>query len=299
MKKARRASAMALWLVAAAAPPGGAVIGLGARFGDVIIENVQPGRTYDLREAAHVPFVVQNNGDEEADVEVRFSRPEKGALAKDFEAVPDPGWFKAVPAKVRIGAHGLGYFDLLLSVPDEPGLNGRNFQVTATAAMVGTGLFNVGIDNRIRFSVGPGPESLQAEKKKKAMQQLDFDVTPSEIHLRDVPVGEKYDVRKEARKSVRVANFAAERLEVVLTPEKWNASYPLPGGYEPIPDAGWIRMAKSTVTVAPEAIGLADFAVTVPAGAEWKGRKFAAMIRTGLTTGFWLDAPVRVFVETR
>lgn len=290
---------LALALLFVGASPGGAVIGLGARFGDVVLENIQPGKSYDLRDLAHVPFVVENHGDDAAEVEVKFSRPAKAAVAKDFESIPDPGWFKAVPSKILIGAHSLGYFDLILTVPDDPALKGKNFQVVATAAMVGTGLLNVGIENRIRFSVGPGPDSLQAEKKKKAMQQLDFDVTPSELYLRDVTVGKPYDMRRETKKTIRVANFAPDALAVLMTTDKWATNYALPEGYEPIPDAGWVSLEKSTVTVAADAIGQANLVVKVPDDPKWKGRKFAVMVRTGLATGFWLDAPVKVYLETK
>src|SRR4051794_19169323 len=86
-------------------------IGLGMRFGDVILEGVQMGRTYDLREAAHVPFGVENKGDADADIVVEFRKPTSG-LAKDYEAIPDPSWMQALPAKMRIGAHSVGFFDL-------------------------------------------------------------------------------------------------------------------------------------------------------------------------------------------
>ena len=289
-------------LTAALAAPAGlrsarAEIGLGARFGDVILENVQPGRTYDLREAAHVPFGVENRGDADSDATVEFEKPTR--LAEGYEAVPDPGWFKAIPSSIRIGAHSIGYFDLLLTVPEDPALKGRNFQVNVKARLAGEGMFSLAVDNRVRFSIGPGPESVQAEKKKKAMQQLDFDVTPSEIYLRDVPVGRTYDARKEARKSIRVANFAPDALAVLMTVEKWDRNYPLPEGYEPIPEPGWMRMSKSTVTVAGDQIGQASFTVKIPDDAKWKGKRFAAMVRTGLTSGFWLDAPVKVYLETK
>ena len=291
--------ALGLTFLLGGASPGKAVIGLGARFGDVILENVQPGHVYDLREVSHVPFVVENHGDDAAEVEVRFRRPEKLRLSRDYEAIPDPNWFKAVPSRILVGPHSQGYFDLLLNVPDEPALKGKSYEVTAIAAMVGTGLLNVGIENRIRFSMGPGPESIQAEKKAKAMEQVDFDVTPSELYVRELPVGREYNVRKESKKSIRVANFSPDALSVMMTVEKWDPTYPLPEGYEPIPEPSWVRMEKSTVTVIGDQIGLANLIVKVPDDAKWKGKRFAALVRTGLTTGFWLDAPVRVYLETK
>ncbi|MEK7388950.1 MAG: hypothetical protein AAB036_04565 [Elusimicrobiota bacterium] len=274
-----------------------AKIGLGARFGDVILEGVQPGRTYNLREAAKVPFGIENRGDAETEVIVEFARPMKAELSENYEHAPDLSWFKAMPERMRIPAKGLGFFDLIMTVPDDPKLAGRHFQVMLNARSNG-GLFGVMVTNRIRVSMGPGPNSLKAEKKTKAMQQLDFDVTPQTLYLTGVPVGRVYDSRKEAKKALRVANFAADELEVLLSLEKWDSRFTMPEGYQAIPDVSWIRMKKSTVTVGSDEIVQAGLMVEVPDKPEYKGKRWAVMVRTGLTTGFWLDAPVKVLLET-
>ncbi len=295
-----KSRAMVVVLAAALlAPPGArADIGLAARFGDVILEGAKPGRVYDLKEASHVPFGIENRGDAEIEVAVEFERPRKGLLSKDYEEIPDPSWLKAVPAKLRVPAKGVGFFDLLLSIPDDPKLVGRHFQVSVKA--VGTaGLFGVAVENRVRFSVGPGPQSLAAEKKKKAMQQLDFDVTPPTLFLTEVPVGGPWDSRKEARKTVRVANYARDALKVRMTVEGWDASMPLPEGYTPIPDPSWIKVRTPEMTVAPDEIAQTGFVLSVPDEPKYRGKRWAALARTGLSTGFWLDAPVKILVETK
>jgi hypothetical protein len=295
----RTRTAIALLALAAWSPPSvWADIGLAARFGDVILEGARPGRTYDLKEAAHVPFGIENRGDAEIEVVVEFDRPRKGTLSKDYEEIPDPSWMKAVPERLRIPAKGVGFFDLLLSVPDDRKLEGRHFQVNVKAVGA-AGLFGVAVENRVRFSVGPGPESLKAEKKKKAMQQLDFDVTPSSLFLTEVPVGRSWDSRKEGRKAVRVANYARDALKVRMTVEKWDAGVPLPEGCDAIPDPSWIKVKTPEMTVSPDEIVQTGFVLEVPDEAKYRGKRWAALVRTGLTTGFWLDAPVKLIVETQ
>lgn len=288
----------AVLALAALCPPAKAVIGLAAKFGDVVLEGAQLGHVYDLKEAAHLPFGIENRGDADIEVGVEFHRPQKGTLSKDYEEIPDPSWMKAVPEKIRIPAHGIGYFDLLLSIPDDPKLTGRHFQVTVKAVGI-DGLFGVAVDNRVRFSIGAGPESLKAEKKKKAMQQLDFDVSPQTLYLTEVPVGRSWDSRAEARKTVRVANYARDPLAVKLSVEKWDASIPLPEGYEVMIDTSWVKVKTPSLTVAPDEIGQTGFVVDVPDEPKNRGRKWAVIVRTGLSTGFWLDAPVKLLVETK
>jgi hypothetical protein len=286
-------------MIAALWPPGPAQakIGLSARFGDVILESAQPGRTYNLREAARVPFGVENRGDAQTEVVVEFEKPRKDRLAEGYEAIPDPTWMKAMPDRLTLGPKAVGFFDLLLTIPDDPALTGRHFQVTVKAKG-GGGLFGVAVENRVRISIGPGPESIKAEKKKKAMQQLDFDVTPRELYLTGVPVGKAWDARKEAKRSIRIANYAADALSIRLEVASWDSRFQMPEGYEPVPELSWIRLKTDVVTVGAEEIGQASLIVTVPGEEKHKGRKYAAMIRSGLTTGFWLDAPVKVLIET-
>lgn len=282
-----------------AALPARADIGLALRFGDVILEDVKPNRIYDLRDVAHVPFGVENHGDADADIIVEFVRPPKNELSKDYEQIPDPSWFKAIPSKMRIGAHQIGYFDIVLNTPDDETNKGRHFQVTAIARTTGQGMFDVGVENKIRFSFGPGPDSIAAEKKKKAMQHLDFDVTPQDMYLTGVAPGTPFDAKKEAKKTIRVANYSSDPLAVKMTIEKWNPNIPLPEGYEPLPDLTWLKLKDPTIKVAGEAIGLASVIVNIPNDEKLKGRHFAALIRTGLTSGFWLDAPVKIYIETK
>lgn len=289
----------ALALCALLAAPAAADIGLAARFGDVVLEGAAPGRVYNLREQLRLPFAIENRGDSETEITVEFLLPPKHGLAPGYEAVPDPGWFRAIPAKMTVAPKALGYFDLLLTIPDDPALTGKHYQAIIKARSSDNGLFGLAIENKIRFSIGPGPETLQAEKKKKAMQKLDFDVTPQALYLQAVPMGTLYDVKKEQKKSLRVANYDAEDLGLQFSSEPWDSRLLPPEGYAAVPDPGWLVFKSSMVVVEGEAIKQVGFFLNVPDKPEYKGKKYAALIKTGLTTGFWLDAPVKVYFETQ
>lgn len=294
---ARRAVVLAL-AFGLSPGPAWAKLGLKARFGDLILEGVKPGRTYSLKDAARVPLGVENPGDGDLEVVVEASKPRPKTEAAGYEAIPDPAWLKAVPDKVLIGPKGVGFFDLLLTVPDDPKLVGRHFQVQVRMKGTGDSMLGLAIENKVRFSVGPGPEELKEEKKRKAMQQLDFDVTPRSLTLPGVTPGKAWDSRREARKTIRVANYAPDPLALVLSVEGWAPGAATPDGYEPIPDPGWITVRPSTVTVAPDEIGTAALVVEVPDEPKYRGKRWAATVRSGLATGYWLDAPVRLLVET-
>jgi hypothetical protein len=281
------------------AGPARAAIGLQSRFGDVILEGVRAGHTYDIGSQAHVPFAVENTGDAQADVVIEFERPMKSVLKKGYEPIPDPSWVKAIPGRLSIAPKSVGYFDLFLTVPGDPALKGKSYQCEVKARTVGTGMLAVAVEGDLRFSLGPGPASLAAEKRLKAMQQLDYDMTPQRLYLTDVPTGGKWDSRREERKLIRVANYAPDRLALHLTVGRWDPEVPLPDGYEPIPDPGWVRVEKSTLAVGTDEIAVTGLVVDVPDKPQYRGRRWAAMVRAALTTGFWLDSRVQLFVDTR
>lgn len=275
------------------------LIGLAARFGDVIVENAEIGKTYNLREALKIPFGIENRGSSSVEVVVEIEQPEKKTLKQPYESIPDPSWVKVFPAKLLVGPNSQGFFDLLLTIPNDPTLNGRHFIAIIKAKTAGTGLLGVGVENKLRFSIGAGPESLKEEKRQKAMAKLDFDISPQALYLVDVPIGVKFDAKKDQGKTIRVANFSPDKLEILLSSSTWDPQLSLPVGYEAIPDPGWISFKENSALIGAEEIKMFSPIIQIPNDPKYKGKKFGGLIRSGLKTGFWLDAPVRVFITVK
>lgn len=290
---------LGLLLITVGVPTQGWSLGLAARFGEVVVENAEIGKTYNLRETLKLPFGIENRSQGEVEVVVEFEAPIPTAIKSGYEAIPDPTWLKALPATLRIGPKSQGFFDLLLTIPDDEKLNRRHFHAIVKARTLNTGLIGVAIENSLRFSVGPGPEALKDEKRQKAMSRLDFDVSPKTIYVTDVPVGTRFDVKQNQNKVIRIANYAADPLSVQLTSEEWNVKMYKPEGYESIPDPKWIKFKTTEQKIESEQIGVFQFVVEIPNKPEYRGKNYAALIRTGLTTGYWLDAPVTVFISTK
>jgi hypothetical protein len=252
-----------------------------------------------LRETLKLPFGIENRSQGEVEVVVEFERPIPTAVKKGYEPIADPTWLKAIPETLRIGPNSQGFFDLLLSIPNDEKLNGHHYHAIVKARTKNTGLIGVAIENNLRFSIGPGPETLKEEKRQKAMSRLDFDVSPKTIYVPDVPLGQSFDVKQNQNKVIRVANYAVDPLPIKLTSEEWNSKLYKPEGYEPIPDPSWIKLKTSEQKIESEQIGTFQFVIQIPDKPEYKKKNYAALIRTGLTTGFWLDAPVTLFISTK
>lgn len=299
MKHVIRSIACLIALAIVGEQPGWSM-GLAARFGEIVVENAEIGRTYNLRETLKIPLGIENRSEGPIEVEVIFLQPPEKLLNQNYEVIPDPNWLRALPDRMVIGPNAQGFFDLLLTIPNDPSLNGRHFQATVKARTSGnTGLFGLAIENKLRFSIGPGPEALKEEKRQKAMAQLDFDVSPKSLYVMEVEAGKKTDVKKSQNKVIRVANYSPDPLPIQLTSVEWDKRMYLPAGYEPIPDPSWISFKSSSKDIKGEEIAVFEMVVLVPDDEKYKGKKFAGLVRTGLSTGFWLDAPVSVFINVK
>ena len=74
MSERMRSLALAAVLVGCAAEAR-AVIGLSTQFVNVVMENLEPGRSYNLRELRGIPYTVKNRGDGAVDVIVEVTVP--------------------------------------------------------------------------------------------------------------------------------------------------------------------------------------------------------------------------------
>ncbi len=286
-------------LLAGSVDPSWAKIGLGSKFGEVVVENVELGATYNLRELRQVPFIITNTGDATTEVVIEITIPKKDGLKEGYEAIPDPTWVKVIPDRMTIDPKKNGFCDIILSVPNDPKYAGRHYQANIWAHTGQKYQLGVGVMGRLRFSTGPGPESLKAEKIKKYMMTLDFQMTPEDIYVNDVPQGKKMDVKESTGKAIKVANFADNKLSLRLMPKSWDERFKLPEGYEPAPDPSWVTFAEEKVTVEGSAIGQGKLFITVPPDPAHKGKKYAFLVQAGVVDGMDLEVYTRVFVSVK
>jgi hypothetical protein len=296
--KARRGLALALLLGAAGAAAAGlawAGIGLSSQFIDVVLANLKPGRSYNIRELKGVPYTVKNRGTSPVEVILDVVIPPKGYQRPPFEPIPDPTWVQVRPAKFRLGPGEAGYSDLIITLPDDEKLKDKHFMAQIWARTWNTGMLAAGVKSDIRFSVGKSPDTLEDEKRQKAMVDLNYDFYPASLYVRKAAVG-LYDVKKEERRSFKVTNRSEKLLELVIRPIAWQAyTMTLPAGYEQIEDLKWVRFEPDTLTVDPDTVKEVKVILDVPE--RLKGRKLAFLVQLSLPIGVIVGAANQVYVE--
>src|SRR6266700_3893697 len=163
-----------LWIVVLLIIPSGLwAKGMALRFVDVVLENVAPGTSVNLREYRNMPLVVLNNDNEDMDVAVEIVIPEAKEMKEGYEPIPDPTWIKIIPDHFHLGPLASASSDVLVTIPNDSKLLNHHYEAVIWAhsdnknrMIPGGGVFlEVGLRTRIRMSIGTaGPAAVQREK---------------------------------------------------------------------------------------------------------------------------------------
>lgn len=100
---------------------------------------------------------------------------------------------------------------------------------------------------------------------------------------RELALGGAYSVARHARKTLQLLNSGTETLELSVAAAAPQPSE-LKAGYEPIPDAGWVRFdvdrltLDHRLTLEPGAQAAIDVVLAIPDDPKWAGRRFAAVL---------------------
>lgn len=275
-------------------------LSLSVRFPEIEMENVQPGSVINVRQIRGVPYVVINGSDYPIDVKVGPEIPVPGpaGVKVDFEPVPNPEWLRIVPNHFKLGPGDIGSAEVILSVPNDPKLVGRHFQVNIHAGSDGTEEIAVGINSFIRFTVGAlGPASAKKEKKRIVLSALDLDMTPSVIRLDNIPLGKSVSLKEMKNVLLKMTNRGNEQVKLKLTSVRTDNTQK-ENGWE-IPNPKWLKIKAPHMKMKPDQIKGTDFMLNIPDVPENKGKKFLFLIQAEMDGyDFPLVVSTRVFVTT-
>ncbi|MBI5596153.1 MAG: hypothetical protein HY928_08710 [Elusimicrobia bacterium] len=271
----------------------GATIGLSSQFVNVAMENLEPGKSYNLLELRGLPYTVKNRGDGPVEVLVEITPPTTQECLAPYEPMPDASWMSVSPSRLRLDAGEPGFAALTIDVPNDPKFVGRHFQGQVWAHTLGTGLLAAGVRSNIRFSIGKGPETLEAEAHEKQMVALNYELWPAALYVTKARAG-AYEPAKEEGRQFVLTNRSEEPLELVATAVAWERMG-LPAGYEAPKDLSWVKIEPATVKVDPISLERVRLKLDIPE--QYKGKKLAFLIQLSLPIGTVVNRTNRVLVE--
>ena len=254
--------------------------GLSTQIGEVVVENLQIGQTYNLKELANLRMTARNTGEDVVNLKMDVLRPESRELRQGAAAIPDISWVTLSQDSFTVEPMQPATSDIIISIPDERQYLGKKFQVIIWSHTVGTGstFMEVGLKSRIIFSI----DSVKADVDKLVFSgeaNLDFSLQPEEIHLDNVPLGTSYDITEKTRRVLTITNSGDHQKAFRLqsrTVESSSAT--LTDQYEDAPNASYLRFSDNEFELAPKETKIVNMYLNFPANAEFNGKHYMFII---------------------
>ena len=102
---------------------------LHTEFGDVRLQNLAIGKTYSVTHMASEQLMISNTSGDSLFVHVETAVPAKHHLQVNALPVPDRNWVRLETTDLVLAAHSTVWTDVYLSLPYDPDLAGKMFQV--------------------------------------------------------------------------------------------------------------------------------------------------------------------------
>lgn len=102
---------------------------LHTEFGEVRLQNLAIGKTYSVARIASEQFVVSNTSDDSLFVHMEAVVPRQHQLRQNALPVPDESWIRLENSYLALAGHSTVWTDVYLTLPYDPDLAGKLFQV--------------------------------------------------------------------------------------------------------------------------------------------------------------------------
>ena len=126
--------------------------GLSCNWGEVLVNNLETGKSYDLGQYAAAPFTLTNNFDDEVPLNLKVLSPLEKELKPGYEALPDPSWVKLSKEEIKIPGLGKGTINITLTVPADSQYAGKKYQFWIWTYTSGKAM-GVGLKSRILVTI--------------------------------------------------------------------------------------------------------------------------------------------------
>ncbi len=139
-------------------------------FAEVILKDLEIGKSYSTKGVANMPLCVRNIGKESVDLKIDVLIPQLTSLKNGYEAIPDASWIRLEKdffSDLRPGEQAIT--DVILTIPENKQYSGKKYQVYLRSHTVGKkGMaIAVGLRSRLLFTMRAEIEKAVNEVKPK------------------------------------------------------------------------------------------------------------------------------------
>jgi len=274
---------------------------LHSTFGEVIMENLRLGETYNTREMVNLPLMVTNYSEEKITVFLTVVKPQPDQLRQGYEPIPNTDWIELSTDRMDIQPGGHGAADVIVHVPNDEQYARKRYQVLINSTGAGKGNIALGLYHKLLFSIAPSDAQVKEdEHKEKLLANLNYTVLPPKIMLFDFKLGNKQDLAELTGNQFKIINPNDEDYRYRVTSMRIaDSKITSSAGYEDCPDPSFLTFSESEVEIPANTVKVIKVFLNIPDKKEYRERKYMFLIRTELLgQEIPADQYNRVFVAT-
>ncbi len=247
--------------------------GVRTDFGDVLIENLGIGKTYNLRELAGKPLKITNQGRETLNLLIDVHIPKESEMLPErrhlgFKPIQSIDWITISQSQFVVPSGESAFTDVLINIPNDPKLYGKKFQGSIYSRSTGKGFLQLGVWSHIFISIVPDTKTqskVEESRKQGFVGTMDYTLLPDKLILKNIPIGRSLDISKEIKRTIKLANSgtSAVQLRVKVIP-LGDSPLALQEGFEEPKDIKWLATSADSFTVEPDSFVDPGFILTLP-----------------------------------
>lgn len=258
--------------------------GLSTQSGQVVIENLKIGQTYNTRELVDLPLRVRNRGDETVDLKIELYIPPQNEIRRGCEPIPDISWVKLSKDFFTIGPGESAVTDVIISIPDDEKYFNKRYQFNIWSHTVGSGKFiALGVDSRFLFTIANVRADVSEERYMEIIGDINFSLLPHRLHINNLKLGKKYNIEKLTGVSFKLINPNERKFAYkIASLDTKKALRGITEGWEDCPDPSFLIINKPEFTVGANEIKKINIYIEFPNKKEYRGKKYLFIIHTEL-----------------
>jgi hypothetical protein len=262
--------------------------GIRTDFGDVLIEILGIGQTYNLRDLAGTPLKVTNTGASTINLVLDVQIPKDSfitPLRKEagFHPIPSIDWVTLSQSQFLVPAGESAYTDVIIKIPNDPALYGKKFQASIYSRTIGTNFLQLGVWSHLQMTIVPSPEAqaeMERNRKHGIVGNMDYTLLPDKLVILNIPLGRPVDVKKELKKTMMLANSGSDPIRLRLKVVQVGGSpLSLQSGYEEPADLNWLKIASPEVEVDGASFADPGLTLTLPNDPKLHGKKLMFIVK--------------------
>lgn len=261
--------------------------GIRTDFGDVLIENLGIGQTYNLRDLAGVPMKVTNTGIASVNLQMDVMVPTQSFITTQrqelgYEPIPSVSWVTLSQSQFLVPAGESALTDVIITIPNDPKYYGKKYQADIYSRTTGKNMLQVGVWSHLQITIVNSPEEqAQMEKNHKngVVANMDYTLLPDKLVIENCPLGRLFDVKKELKKTMMIANSGENPIKLrVREVALGDTPLSLQTGYE-LPKPGWLHVKSDVINAEPSSFNDPGLSIEIPNDAAFKNKKYMFVIK--------------------